>query len=94
MSDLQFLLNEINRIDGCERTKRKCVDVISRCVGLTIYFARRELDTTRLERDAVARSMIEKGAKKAEIAQALMTRFGVCRTTAYETIAKVEGLIL
>lgn len=88
MSSMQIetVIEELRRIDGCRATLAKVEQVIKQLAGHRIYFAKR-----LAQRDAVAVTvrMLESRMPVADIARALVDR-GLCRSrrSSYEMISK------
>ena len=86
MTDLEMIIDEINRIDGCDVTKLRVIAVLRSQVGRRIYFAKGVLSTP--QQVAMAVSMLAAGMPRNAIRDALMTRLRVSRDVAYDLIRK------
>ena len=89
MTDLEAIIDEIMRIDGCETTKRRAVAVLRSQVGRRVYFAKCVL--IEREQIALARSML-KSMRRPEVRDALIVRLRVSRDQAYRIINKALNM--
>lgn len=89
MTDLEILVAEIMRIDGCEVTKRRAVAVLRTQAGRRVYFAKSVL----IERDqiAMARTLLD-SMRRNEVRDALILRLRVSRDQAYRIINKALNM--
>lgn len=68
---------------------RRAVErVVQRWAGSTLYLPSRKTE----ERCRVAAMLLASGLDGADIAQALMQRFGVCRSTAWADVKKIASV--
>lgn len=86
MTDLEILIDEISRINGCDVTKQRAIAVLRSQAGRRIYFAKSVLTTP--QQVAMAASMLAAGMPRNAIRDALMARLRVSRDVAYELIRK------
>lgn len=84
MTDLEILLDEINRIDGCRDTIERVRYIMKTLAGRRIHFAKSQL--IRPDHVALAKSMRAAGMTRAEVAAALVIRLNVSARTAYRVI--------
>ena len=87
ISDLQWLLLEIERIDCDHDAKRMVIGVIRNMAGCTLYLAKSVLvDPVKI---ATARSMLDVGATVSDVRDRLLAG-GYCRSrnAAYRVITK------
>lgn len=85
MTDLETLVAEIMRIDGCEVTKRRAVAVLQSQAGRRVYFAKSVL--IEREQIAMARTLLD-SMRRNEVRDALIQRLRVSRDQAYRIINK------
>jgi hypothetical protein len=76
MTDLEEIIAEINRIDGCGVTKSRVVAVLRSQVGKRVYFAKGVL------------TLPQQIAPRNAARDALMIRLRVSRAVAYELIRR------
>src|SRR5690606_30656642 len=74
MSESDEIFREIERIEGCERTKSRCLAVLKTMLGRRVYFARKRLERDEQVRAAVA--LLQAGRDRTEAHKAIMARFG------------------
>lgn len=84
VSDLEWLLIEIERIQGCEATKRQVMAVLKAQTGKVIRFTYRAL--VRPDQVAHARKMLDEHLPTATIRDRLMTAHGCSVRHAYTLI--------
>lgn len=78
------LIREIQRLEGCERTKSRVIAMLRSYAGHSIYIAKSSVIRSAWIRSA--RRMLDDGYERSEVREALIERYGVCRTTAYRLI--------
>lgn len=86
VSDYQWLLLEIRRIDGCEATKAKVVRLLEAQAGRVIRF--RHKDITRPGQVQRARQLLEAGEPTPVVRDRLCAQYGCGTVTAYTLIKK------
>lgn len=84
ISDLEWLLRQIDLIPGCARTKAEVRRVLRTMAGRRIYFNRSVV--SRPHEVAQALAFLATGRSVAETRDALMEHSRVSRTKAYELI--------
>ena len=89
MTDLEAIIDEIMRIDGCDSTKRRAIAVLRSQAGRRVYFAKGVL--TRPQQVAMAAGLM-KTMRRNEVRAALMVRLGVSRDVAYDLIRRALNL--
>jgi hypothetical protein len=85
MTDLEEIIAEINRIDGCGVTKSRVVAVLRSQVGKRVYFAKGVL--TLPQQIALAADLLKSMPRNAA-RDSLMIRLRVSRAVAYELIRR------
>lgn len=85
ISDLQWLLAQLDSVTVCEHTQARFRALLQTMVGRNVFFSRRELE--RPEHIAAATSLIEAGCTRAEARDRLHARFGVSRAQAYRLLS-------
>ena len=83
MSDLELIVAEIMRIDGCEKTKLRAIAVLRSQAGRRVYLAKSIL--TRPMHVKLASDLL-KEMDRNEVRDALMSRLRVSRDVAYALI--------
>lgn len=78
------LIREIQCLEGCERTKSRVIAMLRSYAGHSIYIAKSGFIRSAWIRSA--RRMLDAGYDRSEVRDALIERYGVCRTTAYRLI--------
>lgn len=86
MTDLELMIAEIERIDGCAVTKQRAVAVLCSQAGRRIYFAKGVL--TLPQQVVLAVKLLGDGMPRNAVRDALMGRLHVSRDVAYELIRK------
>ena len=84
VSELQWFLTELERIDGCERTKAQVLRLVKRLEGQVIRFTHREL--SRPDRVRRARELLDAGNCKTTVRDALVRSYGCSPRHAYDLI--------
>lgn len=84
ISDLEWLLREIDLIPGCARTKAEVRRVLRSLAGRRIYFTRSLV--TRPHEVAQALAFLAAGRSVAETRDALMQHSQISRAKAYKLI--------
>lgn len=84
LTDLELLILQIQRIDGCERTKAAALEVFKRQEGKVIRFTHRLL--TRPEQVRRAKQLLDAGHTRAEARDRLVGIYGCSRRHAYNLI--------
>ena len=85
MTPLQFMLHQIELIDGCEITKRAVMKVMRRQEGQIIRFSKKELSRPLMVE--FAHRLLTDGAHtRPQVRDRLCSRYGVSRVTAYAII--------
>jgi hypothetical protein len=87
ITDLQWLLLELDRIDGCAHTKALAKAVVRSMAGRRVYFALYALENP--EKVNVARALLDVGAPMVQVRNRLVAG-GYCDShdTAYRIIRK------
>lgn len=86
VSDLEWLLLEVQRIDGCEATKAQVLRLLKAQAGKVIRFSHRIL--TRPDQVRWARQLLDAGEPTPVVRDRLRARYGCCSVTAYTLIQK------
>lgn len=86
VSDLEWLLLEIERLEGCPETKRRALAVIKAQTGKVIRFTHRVL--VRPERVQRARELIDAGNPTPQVRDQLVAVYGCSTRHAYELISE------
>lgn len=89
MTDIELIVSEIMRIDGCEITKRRAVAVLRTQVGRRVYFAKRALSLP--QKIQLADDLMRK-MPRSEVAAALVDRLHISRSLAYQLMQKALDL--
>lgn len=84
VSDLQWLLLEIERLEGCPETKRRVVLLLRGNAGKRLYLAYRVL--VRPAHVAHAAQLLSAGKSRAEVRAALVQSLGCSKQHAYNLI--------
>lgn len=93
MSDLEWLLHELDRLPDGPGAKAGVMDILCRMVGRRVYFSKRALLRAARVREVVR--MLEANVKREEIRARLMRRYQMGRSKAYKLIREaltVRGL--
>ena len=90
MTPLQFLLHQIDLIDGCETTKRAVLDVMRRQAGQVIRFAKKDL-TKPMMVDFARRLLADRSYSRAQVRDRLCARYSIAEGTAYSIISRAIG---
>jgi len=86
MTDFEYLLSRLHEAAGDDATRKRIVSVLRSFEGRRVYIARAAFgDDGRV---SAARSMLDAGMVRADIAAALQGRFGVSRSTSYKLIGE------
>lgn len=84
-TELQELLRELDRMPGCEHTKRGVRDLLRRAAGLRMYLARSDLvQPYRIDQ---ACHLLDMGCHPTEVRARIVLRFGVSRDTAERVVS-------
>lgn len=86
VSDTEWFLLEIERMDGCERTKAKFVQLIKARAGRVIRLSHRVL--VLADRVQRARELLDAGNPVPLVRDRLCELYGCRRATAYNLIGK------
>lgn len=86
VSDLEWFLLEIQRIDGCERTKEKLMALVKAQAGRVIRFTSRAL--TRPDQVQRARELLEAGNPMPVVRDRLCALYHCAPRSAYRLIEK------
>lgn len=90
VSDLEWLLLEFHRIEGCERTKARIMELIKAQAGKVIRFNFRTLRRPyQVER---ARQLLDAGNDRPTTRDRIMSEFRCSRSTAYLLIGEAMTL--
>lgn len=84
VSDLEWLLLEIQRIEGCEATKAQVLKLVKTLAGRVIRFTHKVL--TRPDQVQRARELLEAGNLTSTVRDRLCAAYGCCPRTAYNLI--------
>lgn len=84
VSDLEWLLAEIDRLPDGPGAKSGVVELITRMAGRRVYFSERVVLRADRVREAVR--LLESGAPRPQVRDRLMRRYQVGRTKAYKLI--------
>lgn len=82
--ELDALLHELARIEGCERTKAKIRRLLVTLAGQRVYFAKNAL--VRPLDVAQVRGLMDGGLSGAELRDVVIKRLGVSSSVAYRLI--------
>lgn len=86
VSDLEWFLLEIERMDGCKATKARFVQLIKALAGQRIYLSARVL--VRPDQVRRARELLDAGNPTPVVRERLRELYGCCPATAYNLISK------
>lgn len=86
VSDLEWFLLEIERMDGCKATKARFVQLIKALAGQRIYLSARVL--VRPDQVRRARELLDAGNPTPVVRERLRELYGYCPATAYNLISK------
>lgn len=86
VTDLEWLLAEVQRLDGCEATKARFMALLRGQVGRRIYFSHRCL--VRPEQVAMAVRLLNEGVARPAVRDRLKAAHGLSTRHAYATISE------
>ena len=87
MSEFSSLIQDIEGLEGCARTKRRVLNCLYARASRQLYVSK--WDLLNLERRKVARSLLDSGMSRAEAARALSARAGISLRSAQRWVARV-----
>lgn len=87
-TDLQLLLLEVQRLDGCEATKARVLRLLKAQAGRVIRFTHRDL--TRPDQVAKARALLDAGTPTPVVRDRLRQLYVCTAPTAYSIIKKAR----
>jgi len=87
MSEFALLVQEIEQLDGCPRTKRRVLERLYARASRPLYVSRREL--VAIERRRLVRSLLASGMSRSDVAHALSARAGISLRMAQRWVARV-----
>lgn len=91
LSDVQWLLRQIDAIEGCSATKERFVLLIKAQAGKVIRFSRRDL--VHPERVQRARQLLCSGAPVPVVRDRLMRQYLCGQVTAYAIIKNAKATL-
>ena len=86
VTDLEWFLLEVERMDGCERTKAQLIQLIKSLAGRSIYLSYRAL--VRPDQVRRARELLDAGNPMPLVRDRLCELYDCCPRTAYNLIGK------
>lgn len=81
----EWLLSEVERIDGCQRTKQRIRELLFRMAGQQIYLPKALLCIPDRVLDAIA--FLDSGVPSSEVSARITRRYGVSVRTARRIVS-------